>query len=95
MDLEDYCRQNNIVICWQYIKEKVHGLCFLNGIDQYIVLNSRYCNDDNRETLKHELVHVLENHLYDDVKSKREMECKVKIISKDYDTYFKVKGLEL
>lgn len=64
MTFEDFCSCNNIIVKFENFTTKVKGFC-LKEDDYYIVfVNSRFCNSSCINTIHHEIIHIMENHLH-------------------------------
>lgn len=87
MSLEDFCNQNNIIIKMKDHDMSVKGYCFPCCDSIIVILNSRHSVKTLRKTLKHELIHVLENHFNMDIVDYIACENKVDEIMMYVDDY--------
>lgn len=62
MTLEEYCRENNVIICYFNFTTKIKGLCLKYEDYYYVAINPKYSNSSQIKTLKHEVIHIMENH---------------------------------
>lgn len=63
MNFEDFCRFNNIIINLNdTLPTKIKGMCV--HVDEYykIIINSKNATNIQKNTLLHEIVHILKDH---------------------------------
>jgi len=69
MKLEDFCRQEGIVIMQVPFTMKVKGFLYHSESKdcKVLFLNSNYSEESRKKTLKHELLHYLRNDQYTEI----------------------------
>lgn len=64
MSFDDFAAQENIAIYYMSLPAGVNGLTFPCGAGYAVVVEKSLNEDARRETVGHELQHILNGHLY-------------------------------
>lgn len=62
MAFEDFCSQNNIVIHYCDFTTKVKGFCMKEGSYYIVIINNKFSYQSQKNTLEHEVLHIIEDH---------------------------------
>ena len=63
MKFEDFCKQNNIVINYSpNLSTSIRGLCLKIEYTYVIAINTKFRPESQKKTLKHEIIHIMQNH---------------------------------
>lgn len=66
MTFEDFCSQNNIYISFVELPLSNRGLCIYLDGNFEILVNRRFSSSQQKHTIIHELIHIIEDHFFDD-----------------------------
>lgn len=64
MNFQDYCIHNDISISFVKFDNGLKGMCYHCGGEYHILLNDRISDNQKIKTLKHELLHIINNHFH-------------------------------
>lgn len=93
MGFEDFCRQNNICVTRCDLPRVTKGFCYLLDGTYYVLLNCNYSIEVNKQSLKHELIHILKNHFNQEVYCESDCEKEVDKIMPYADQYLQNYGI--
>lgn len=63
MNFQEFCEKNNIVVnIITNIGTKIRGFCYYDGFRYIVILNNRFSSEQLKETVVHEVIHVMQNH---------------------------------
>lgn len=87
MEFEDYLVDNEISVVLKKLPMKIGGFIFTDGNDDWnlVVINQDRFEALQKESLKHELVHAVKNHLRNDENYNK---CEDEVKSILSDIYF-------
>lgn len=83
MNFDDFLACNNITVTQLKLSAAIRGFVYYDGLEYNIVINSRNSYEQSVQTLKHEILHVLQNH-FDNNLSIEEVEKEVSHKIKDF-----------
>lgn len=88
MCLEDYLRQNDIVVHRFRITTKAKGFCFRQGNYYVVIINDCFSTESQQCTILHEIIHVMENHFQKDSNDYENCEKEVNRLVKEMKTLY-------
>ena len=83
MQFEDFLRENDILLRIVSLPSHVRGIATYNGWHYLVLINSKCSLYQQRDSMIHELIHILNNHFYYPKGYAEKCEQEVKYIIKE------------
>lgn len=87
MNFEDFCAQNNIYISFVDLPLSNRGLCIYLDGNFEILVNRRFTNSQQKHTIIHELIHIVEDHFFNESSSPIDHEKDVQQLIKNMNQF--------